>query len=92
MKADLMLKMKLHKIVDSPQMCRFRILNVVDDYSRELIRQLIATSISGWQVARFLDQLIVRRSQPSKIVCDNGPEFTSQSPNTYGVCGASRLK
>ncbi len=37
---------------------RFRILNVVDDYSREVIGQLVSTSISGKQVARFLDQLI----------------------------------
>ena len=35
--------------------CRFRVLNVVDDYSREVIGQLTSVSISGRQVARFLD-------------------------------------
>ena len=58
---------------------RFRILNVIDDYSRELIGQLVAVSIGGRQVARFLDQLIANRERPEKIVCDNGPEFTSKA-------------
>ena len=58
---------------------RFRILNVIDDYSRELLGQLIHTSISGRQVARFLDKLIAERDRPDKIVCDNGPEFTSKA-------------
>ena len=58
---------------------RFRILNVVDDYSRELVGQLVSTSISGLQVSRYLNQLIEQRGRPSKIVCDNGPEFTSKA-------------
>ena len=58
---------------------RFRILNVVDDYSRELLGQLVSVSISGRQVARFLSQLIDQHSRPLSIVCDNGPEFTSKA-------------
>lgn len=58
---------------------RFRILNVVDDYSRELIGQLVSVSISGRQVARFMDQLLELRDKPNKIVCDNGTEFTSKA-------------
>jgi putative transposase len=58
---------------------RFRILNVVDDYSREMVGQLISTSISGKQVARFLDQLIEQRNKPVKVICDNGTEFTSKA-------------
>lgn len=58
---------------------RFRILNVVDDYSRELIGQLVALSINGAMVARFLTQLIEQRSKPRKVVCDNGTEFTSKA-------------
>lgn len=56
---------------------RFRVLNVVDDFSRELIGQLI--SISGQQVARFLNQLIEIRNKPQYITCDNGSEFTSKA-------------
>jgi len=58
---------------------RFRILNVVDDFSREMIGQLVSTSISGRQVARFLSQLCEQRGNPRKIVCDNGTEFTSKA-------------
>lgn len=58
---------------------RFQVLNVVDDYSREMVGQLISTSISGQQVAHFLDQLIAQRSKPRKVICDNGSEFTSKA-------------
>jgi putative transposase len=58
---------------------RFRVLNVVDDYSREVVGQLVSVSISGQQVARFLTQLIEVRDKPDHIVCDNGTEFTSKA-------------
>ena len=58
---------------------RFRVLNVVDDFSRELIGQLVSVSINGNMVARFLDQLMEIRKRPKSIVCDNGTEFTSKA-------------
>lgn len=58
---------------------RFRVLNVVDDFSREMVGQLVSVSITGQQVARFLDQLAELRALPPLIVCDNGPEFTSKA-------------
>ncbi len=56
---------------------RFRVLNIVDDFSRESVLQLAEFSISGQRVARELDQL--SRKLPKVIVCDNGPEFTSKA-------------
>lgn len=58
---------------------RFRVLNVVDDYSRECVGQLIDVSISGQRLARYLDQLAEQRSVPTTIVCDNGTELTSKA-------------
>ena len=58
---------------------RFRILNVVDDYSRELVGQLVAFSITGQQTARFLSLLIKQRGKPKGITCDNGTVFTSKA-------------
>lgn len=58
---------------------RFRVLNVVDDFSREMVGQLVSVSITGAQVARFLDQLFERRNKPRRIICDNGTEFTSKA-------------
>ncbi len=56
---------------------RFRVLNIVDDYSREYVLQIVDFSISGERLARELDQL--DRKLPKTIVCDNGPEFTCKA-------------
>lgn len=58
---------------------RFRVLNVVDDFSREVVGQLVSVSISGHQVARFLTRMCEERGTPRKIICDNGTEFTSKA-------------
>lgn len=58
---------------------RFRILNIVDDFSRELVGQVVDFSITGTQVVRFLDQLAETRGLPEVITCDNGTEFTSKA-------------
>jgi putative transposase len=58
---------------------RIRILNVVDDYSRTCVGQLVDTSKSGVRVARYLDELLTARSAPQAIVMDNSPELTSKA-------------
>lgn len=56
---------------------RFRVLNVVDDFSREYVLKIIDFSISGHRVSRELDR--IARKLPKTIVCDNGSEFTSKA-------------
>ena len=58
---------------------RFRILNVVDDVTRECLAAIPDTSISGRRVARELITLIERRGKPGTIVSDNGIELTSNA-------------
>jgi putative transposase len=58
---------------------RFRVLNVVDDFSRECVLQVVDFSISGQRLARELDRLSECRPLPKTIVCDNGPELTSKA-------------
>jgi putative transposase len=58
---------------------RFRVLNVIDDHTRECLGQLADVSLSGHRVAAFLSELGQRCGLPSRIVCDNGPEFTSKA-------------
>lgn len=58
---------------------RIRILNVVDDYSRVCVGQLVDLSISGLRTARFLNELAEQRGKPKRIVLDNGPEMTSKA-------------
>ena len=58
---------------------RFRILNVVDDVTRECLAAIPDTSISGRRVARELSELIHWRGRPGMIVSDHGTEFTSNA-------------
>jgi transposase InsO family protein len=58
---------------------RFRVLNIVDDVTRECLAAIPDTSISGRRVARELTLLIETRGKPGMIVSDHGTEFTSNA-------------
>ena len=64
---------------------RFRILNILDDCSRERPGQIVDLSISGRRPARFLNDLARRCGLPETLVMDNGPELPpgrcSNGPN-----------
>ena len=55
---------------------RFRVLAVVDDFSRECLALVADTSLSGLRMIRELDAIIERRGRPRTIVSDNGTEMT----------------
>ena len=55
---------------------RFRVLNIVDDVTKECLGAIPDTSISGRRVARELTAIVARRGKPGSIVSDNGTEFT----------------
>lgn len=50
---------------------RIRVLNVIDDYSRQCLASIVDTSISGVRVARELNKLIAWHGRLHGIVCDN---------------------
>ena len=50
---------------------RFRMLCVVDDFTRECLALVADTSLSGRRVARELDTLIAARGKPKLLVSDN---------------------
>jgi putative transposase len=58
---------------------RFRILAVVDDFTRECLALVADTSLSGLRVGRELDAIIAERGKPSVCVSDNGTELTSMA-------------
>ena len=58
---------------------RFRILCIVDDFTREALALVVDTSIGSHRLARELDALIARRGKPLTIVSDNGTEMTSRA-------------
>jgi putative transposase len=69
---------------------RFRVLNVVDDVTRECLAAIPDTSISGCRVARELTALIERRGRPGMIVSDNGTELTSNAILKW--CAENRIE
>jgi putative transposase len=58
---------------------RFRVLVVVDDFTRECLALVVDSSLSGLRVARELDALVLTRGRPLMIVSDNGTELTSRA-------------
>jgi len=57
---------------------RYRILNVVDDYSHEDLASEVDTSLPAVRVIQVLEELLTERGLPKRIVVDNGSEFRSQ--------------
>lgn len=57
----------------------FRVLNVVDDATRECLAMEVDTSLSGHRVTQVLDRIASTRQLPQRMVLDNGPEFTSRA-------------
>lgn len=58
---------------------RFRVLTVVDDYSRECLATVVDTSISGLRVSQVLEDIGEARGLPEGITVDNGPEFAGRA-------------
>ena len=70
---------------------RLRILNVVDDVTKECLAAVVDTSISGRRVARELAALVARRGRPELIVSDHGTEFTFERHARVDTEGGDRL-
>lgn len=63
---------------------RFRILAVIDDFTRECLALVADTSLSGARVARELDRIIRLYGKPQMIVSDNGqPPPSCRSRDLY---------
>jgi putative transposase len=58
---------------------RFRILAIVDDFTRECLALVPDTSLPGLRVVRELNALIAERGRPAMIVSDNGTELTGMA-------------
>jgi putative transposase len=72
---------------------RFRILCVVDDFSRECLACVVDTSLSGVRVVRELVRLTGERATPQVIVSDNelSKKATVRNEHTSAVArGASK--
>ena len=58
---------------------RFRVLTMIDDYSRECPALVADTSLPGMRVVEVLDRLAETRGLPQRITIDHGPEFAGSA-------------
>ena len=58
---------------------RFRVLVIVDDFTRECLALVADTSLSGLRVGRELDAVVAQRGKPAGCLSDNGSELTSMA-------------
>ncbi len=56
----------------------FRMLTLIDEYSRECLAIDVARKLTSEEVLERLSDLFVRRGVPDHIRSDNGPEFTAK--------------
>lgn len=62
---------------------RFRMLNVIDDYNREILAIETDTSLPALRVIRVLERLRETKGLPGMIRVDNGPEFISDKLDAW---------
>jgi len=56
-----------------------RLLNVVDEYTREALVMHVARSIDADTTVGVLERLVAERGAPELLRCDNGTELTSHA-------------
>ena len=61
----------------------FRILTILDEYTRECLAILVARRISSQDVIDQLFSLFVFRGIPEHIRSDSGPEFTARQIRSW---------
>lgn len=62
---------------------KIRVLNIIDDFSREALAVEADYSHSGQSVVAVLEELIWSRGKPLAIRTDNGPEFISNCLSSW---------
>jgi len=70
---------------------KFRLLTMLDTYTKESLRIEIDTSIGGKRVAAVLTEVGSIRGLPESIVVDNGPEFISNALDEWAYTQKVKL-
>jgi putative transposase len=61
----------------------FRVLTIIDEYTRECLAVETDTSLPGLRVIRVLERLAQTRGLPDEIQVDHGPEFVCRSVRSW---------
>ena len=70
---------------------RFRVFNVLDEFSRECLAIEAGTSLPGCVVTQVLDGVALRRGFPKTVVVDNGPEFRGREMDRWACRNGVQL-
>ena len=70
---------------------RFRMLTVVDQFTKECPVIEVDTSINGLRVSRVLDWLSMTRGLPESITVDNGPAFAGMVLDRWAYTKSVKL-
>lgn len=57
---------------------RFKILNIIDEFTRECLASFVARGIRSQDVILILADLFLEHGRPGHIRSDNGPEFVAK--------------
>jgi len=71
---------------------RFRVLTVVDNFSRECPVLEVDHSLTGKRVTRVLERIALTRGLPEAITVDNGPEFISKALDLWAFENNVKLR
>ncbi len=70
---------------------RFRMLTVVDQFTKECPVIEVDTSLNGLRVSRVLEWLSMTRGLPESITVDNGPEFAGMALDRWAYAKNVKL-
>ena len=71
---------------------RFRILTLVDNFSRESLAIRVGQRLTGDDVVATLEAVTQQRGHPDAIQVDNGPEFISKSLDWWAYWNQVKLE
>jgi putative transposase len=70
---------------------RFRVLTLVDNFTRESLALRAGQRLTGDHVVEILEEVTRRRGMPKTIRVDNGPEFVSRSLDLWAYWNGVEL-
>jgi putative transposase len=71
---------------------RFRLLTLVDNFSRECLAIRVGQGLTGDDVVESLERVKEERGTPRSIRVDNGPEFISRSLDCWAYWNGVELE
>ena len=69
----------------------FRVLTVIDQFTRECLLLLVDSALSGEKVAAALENVVSQRGVPMSITVDNGSEFASRAMDGWAYRHGTHL-